>query len=268
MKHICEYCSFEHDGKYATGRFCSSKCAKGFSTKAKRKEINEKVSKTIKNKLANGERVGFALLSNKIVKICPVCKLKFKVTKARSKQMHCSANCKNNSIEYRKKLSESLKGKVGGYRKGSGRGKSGWYKNYWCDSSWELAWVIYNLEHNISFERNKKYYYYKWNNKQLKYFPDFVRGEELIEIKGFATKKTKAKIKVVPNLKILFEKDIKKELDYVKSKYGNDFIKLYENNPHKIRTNKCKICGKPAKNLYCSRKCSGRGLKLQNFMKC
>lgn len=27
----------------------------------------------------------------------------------------------------------------GGYRKGSGRGKKGRYKGYWCDSSWELA---------------------------------------------------------------------------------------------------------------------------------
>jgi len=47
MKHICEYCNSEHNGEYATGRFCSNKCARGFSTKDKRKEINEKVSKTI-----------------------------------------------------------------------------------------------------------------------------------------------------------------------------------------------------------------------------
>jgi hypothetical protein len=40
----CENCEKEHDGEYGSGRFCSSKCARGFSTKAKRKEINEKVS--------------------------------------------------------------------------------------------------------------------------------------------------------------------------------------------------------------------------------
>jgi len=33
--------------KYSSGEFCSRKCACGFSTKAKRKEINEKVSKTL-----------------------------------------------------------------------------------------------------------------------------------------------------------------------------------------------------------------------------
>ncbi len=37
----CEYCSNDHDGSYGSGRFCSSKCSKGFSTKSKRSEINE-----------------------------------------------------------------------------------------------------------------------------------------------------------------------------------------------------------------------------------
>jgi hypothetical protein len=44
---ICENCSVEHDGFYTTGRFCSSKCARGFSTKARRKEINAKVSASL-----------------------------------------------------------------------------------------------------------------------------------------------------------------------------------------------------------------------------
>lgn len=50
----CEYCSKEHDGKYGSGRFCCQECARGFSTKAKRKEINKKVSKKLsrKNKIS------------------------------------------------------------------------------------------------------------------------------------------------------------------------------------------------------------------------
>lgn len=40
----CEKCSNEHDGSYASGRFCSSKCARSFATHAKRYEINDKVS--------------------------------------------------------------------------------------------------------------------------------------------------------------------------------------------------------------------------------
>ncbi len=44
----CEKCQKEHDGSYASGRFCSALCARSFSTSEKRKEINEKVSKTLK----------------------------------------------------------------------------------------------------------------------------------------------------------------------------------------------------------------------------
>lgn len=44
---ICENCGVTHDGSYASGRFCSCKCARSFSTKSSRKEINEKVSRTL-----------------------------------------------------------------------------------------------------------------------------------------------------------------------------------------------------------------------------
>ena len=44
---ICENCGTEHSGKYGSGRFCCQKCARGFSTKLKRKEISEKVSKAL-----------------------------------------------------------------------------------------------------------------------------------------------------------------------------------------------------------------------------
>jgi hypothetical protein len=49
----CENCEKEHNGSYGSGRFCSSKCARGFSTKEKRKEINEKVSKTLTGRKTN-----------------------------------------------------------------------------------------------------------------------------------------------------------------------------------------------------------------------
>jgi len=45
---LCEYCDKEHDGSYASGRFCDRSCARGFSTRDKRQEINEKVSSKLK----------------------------------------------------------------------------------------------------------------------------------------------------------------------------------------------------------------------------
>lgn len=44
----CERCKTDIIEKYGSGRFCSAKCARSFSTKANRKEINEKISKNIK----------------------------------------------------------------------------------------------------------------------------------------------------------------------------------------------------------------------------
>ena len=52
----CENCTNTHDGSYGSGRFCNQKCAKAFSTKTKRKEINKKVSK----KLSKGIVYNFA----------------------------------------------------------------------------------------------------------------------------------------------------------------------------------------------------------------
>lgn len=47
MDNICENCGCKLTIKYGSGRFCSEKCARGFATKSKRKEINERVSKTL-----------------------------------------------------------------------------------------------------------------------------------------------------------------------------------------------------------------------------
>jgi len=57
---ICENCNIEHGGHYGSGRFCSSKCARSFSTKDKRIEINKKVSEKMK-----GRKMGFSNLSTK-----------------------------------------------------------------------------------------------------------------------------------------------------------------------------------------------------------
>ena len=56
----------------------------------------------------------------------------------------------------------------------SGRGKKGRYKGFWCDSTYELAFVIYCLDHNIPIQRNHKYYEYQYMNKTRRYYPDFI----------------------------------------------------------------------------------------------
>lgn len=133
------------------------------------------------------------------------------------------------SKETKNKLSViAKKRKLGGYVKGSGRGKSGWYKGFYCDSSWELAYVIYCIDHNIKIERNKQLRKYKLNGEEKGYIPDFIVDGVLIEIKGYRTIEWEAKHRYNPDVKVLYEKDLKEVFDYVKNKYGTNFINLYE----------------------------------------
>jgi len=158
---------------------------------------------------------------------------------------------KHHSEETKRKLSE----KTGGIRKGSGRGKHGWYKGYWCDSSWELAWVIYSLDHGVKFERNHQGFEYEFEGKKHKYYPDFILEDgTYVEIKGWMNDKNRAKINQFPNkISIINSSYIRPMLSYSVEKFGESFINEYDNNPYvnsiKIGlTSKkriiCPICGK------------------------
>lgn|GEM_PF-2084494 len=154
-----------------------------------------------------------------------------------------TGRCKDDDREQlrRQKISATAKknGLSGGCRKGSGRGRSGWYKGIWCDSSWELAWVLYNIDHNIKFKRNKLRFTYEYKGKQHQYIPDFMLNENtFIEIKGYITDEVKAKIACIPDkytLVILQKTEMKSILQYVRKKYGERFIKLYTRKSGRVR---------------------------------
>lgn len=117
--------------------------------------------------------------------------------------------------------------KIGSY---GGRSKKGIYKGYYCDSSWELAFVIYNLEHNISFKRNKEGFKYIFDGIERMYYPDFIILNDIyVEIKGYETERDRTKLKQFPyDIQLLKYDEMKPILEYVISKYGKDFISLYE----------------------------------------
>ena len=134
-------------------------------------------------------------------------------------------------IKQKIKLTSRLKHTIGGYRKGSGRGKKGWYKGYFCDSSWELAFVIYNLDHNIEIKRNVDRFEYLYNNETHNYLPDFLIDDIYYEIKGYKSDQWMAKYNQFPankTLVVIGKDEIKPYLTYVIETYGDDFIKLYE----------------------------------------
>ena len=131
-------------------------------------------------------------------------------------------------IERKRKISDQAKLKNGGYRQGSGRGKKGWYKGFFCDSSYELAYLIYCLDHNIDIKRNTEKRKYEYQGTIKNYIPDFIVQGEFVEIKGYKSDQWEAKLKSNPDIKILYGKDLKEVFEYVNKIYGKDFIRLYE----------------------------------------
>ena len=125
-----------------------------------------------------------------------------------------------------------------------GRGIKGYYKGIWCDSSWELAWVLFALDHEIPFVRNTEVFSYTHKGRCKKYKPDFKVFGYWVEIKGRANNRWKSKQRDFPDpnkLVVLYGDDLKVIFEYVRSRYGKDYILLYDNS---TLSKNCKFCGK------------------------
>lgn len=110
--------------------------------------------------------------------------------------------------------------------------KYGWYKGIYCDSSWELAFLIYCLDNGKQVVREERGFEYSYNNQVHTYYPDFLVDNVYYEIKGRDTSPEITKIKLDTvrrnnfEIKILYNKDIIKYIRYVKSKYNVPKVEL------------------------------------------
>ena len=222
-KHTCEKCGKVMTEKFGSGRFCSRQCA---NSHKKTDESKLKVSKSIKCK-TSVEQTQKLIEYKRNPSRCEICGKILPYEKRHRKS--CSPECNRQLHSRRTKANPH----PGGYRKGSGTGKHGYYKGYYCDSSYELAYVVYNLDHNINFVRNtSSYLYVDHNGKLHNYYPDFIENNEvMIEIKGYTSVDVYRKIAAVSNypVKLLMYQDIKHMIDYVKATYNTtDITVLYE----------------------------------------
>lgn len=156
--------------------------------------------------------------------------IKEKISKSmRSLHLSGMASTKEKEEERRRRIKEKAKMNNGGYRKGSGVGKCGWYKGFWCDSSYELAYVIYCLENSVPIKRNFEKFPYLYQGKTYQFIPDFISNNTYIEIKGYLDKQNLQKISQFKHkLKVITHPEIDPILKYVKEKHGSKFIELYE----------------------------------------
>lgn len=112
------------------------------------------------------------------------------------------------------------------------------------DSEAELCYYIWLKDNNILFEYQPMIKFeYKYNDKTHFYFPDFIVEGQIVEIKGdhfFKEDGTmqnpfdhsldmlyeaKHQCMLKNNVKIIRANEYNKYIEYVKNKYGNDFIK-------------------------------------------
>jgi hypothetical protein len=104
------------------------------------------------------------------------------------------------------------------------------YQDEIFDSSWELAFWIWCRDYRISIKRNRKAFPLS-NGKRC--YPDFIVEGGLIEIKGdHLTEQDswvyKQEFYRENGVQVLFEKDVRKYLDYVKRKYGPKYLKSFK----------------------------------------
>jgi hypothetical protein len=165
----------------------------------------------------------------------------------------------------------------GGYREGSGRSKSGYYNGIYCGSTYELCWVIYNIDHKIKFERFPG----KLEKDGIIYYPDFLLsdGTTIVETKGYekqqsVDRKTKIAESFGYTVKVLRKDDLKYAFDYVIKVYKTKkFYELYDGYKPKYThiCDNCKIEFQTDRKIktetkFCSRVCAGQFRKSKNVM--
>ena len=232
QQHTCERCGVVMTTKYGTGRFCSSECAhKRTQTEETKQKIKNAALKNIKSGHHNSIGIHERAVAkyNSCPKQCVICGADLPYEKR--EQSTCSKECYVALLS--KNISEAAQRNGGNLNSYGTRGtaKYGTYKGIHCDSSWELAYVIYCLDHDIEIERNTDGFSYTYNNQQHMYFPDFIVDGKYIEIKNFNTDQVQSKIRDFPQdkeLTVLFKADMKPYLAYCTKTYGKNFVDMYD----------------------------------------
>jgi len=164
----CEYCEKLHGGTYGSGRFCSKMCSRGFSTKSKRKEINEKIKRNFAIKFPN----------RFISAHCKNCNKQFETKK--KTQNFCSRKCSSTHTNADPHVKEKLRiARISEIEKGNiGYGIKAEYDGIRCDSALEYAFLKwYKTSHpEAKIERFKGYL----EGEDIKYQPDFIIDNKII----------------------------------------------------------------------------------------
>lgn len=235
-QHTCESCGVVMTSKWGSGRFCSASCSNRRQIdKETRIKINSALVGKSRDKVVITPEIlekreqARRLRYNEFPRHCVVCEAKLSYEQRQRKT--CCNECK---LKLLSKTSRESAARLGGNNNVHGvRGTAhyGTYAGFHCDSSYELAVVIYCLEHSIPIVRNTQGFDYEFNGEVHKYYPDFVIKDVYIETKNYWNEQVQSKIDQFPkHLKysILYYEDIKPCIEYCVQKYGSRFTELYD----------------------------------------
>lgn len=223
-QHKCETCGKVMTEYYGSGRFCSQACA---NTRKHSNETKEKLRRASTGRPNNLTYITKYELNPKFCKFCGK-----KLSYEARYRTYCSKDCFRESMS----IYHTDKFKTEGlsYLIYKHNYKYGTYKGISCDSSYELAFVLYHLDHGISLTRNKTdSFEYLYKGKIRNFFPDFIIDDTYVELKSWHSEEAECKSACMPKnikFKILYKEDMYIYLNYAKEHYGKDFCKLYDRN--------------------------------------
>ena len=231
-EHYCERCGSLMLTMYASGRYCSRSCANTrtvYSDETRQKisvGTRNSTSKASLQALGKTRHMDAVNRYNESPKKCEFCG--GDIPYERKHLKGCSKECSSKLMSTKVIDRRNATGMFGGHK----QYKHGHYKGIQCDSSWELAFLVFNIENNIPIKRADIRYSYVYEGKQHTYYPDFIVGDTIVEIKNYWTPQVQSKIDQLPegvSYKILYRKDMTQYLTYCSSKYGKKFWEvLYE----------------------------------------
>jgi hypothetical protein len=248
---ICPKCGIEHE---KPGTFCSRSCA---NAREQSPETKARISKSL---VGRANCTKGKLRATRVEKTCPECEVVF-VTPVSSTQKYCCSLCARKNL--------------GGYREGSGRAKTGYYRGFYCGSTYELCWLIYQLDHDVGVSR----FGGLLESGGVKYIPDFIQDGKIVEIKGYENqdsvdRKTKVANECGYDVVVLRKDDLQHCFDWVRQRYGtNKYHELYDGYKPKY-SHVCDHCqtefetdAKITTNTkFCSRSCAGKYRKSKTMI--
>lgn len=230
---ICDFgCSGNATHQLKNGKWC---CCKSVNSCPGMREKNSKANSTVEVDLVKAQELyDSGLTWPQVAKALSITTASMhnhtKYLKSRTRSEAGKLSTYEHSQETKDKLSKIAKSAgFGGLTNGGGKGIKGWYKGFFCDSSWELAYVIYCLDHDLNLTRNTEKFKYEFEGLEKNYVPDFICEGSYVEIKGFNSDEWKAKLGAFPHkITVIYKDEIKFYLDYAKNKYGSNFTDLYD----------------------------------------